>query len=128
MLIIAGNKKIHLSKRAVETISKEFNPENFLYVLDMGIALMIVYEESFCELNRIFYGFLYYPYDEREGELATMNMDHRTFSLEDKKKALQHYLGIAPENEEDINKLFDELVWLKESLEEPLEISEDELF
>jgi len=128
MLIIAGSKEIHLSKEAVETISKEFNPQNFLCVLDMDVALMIVYEEGFCELNKIFYGFLYYPYDKREGGLTTMSIDYRTFSLKDKKEALHHYLNIIPDREEDVSKLFDELVWLKENLEEPLEIPEDELF
>ncbi len=128
MLILAGNKKILISEKMEKEIAKEYDPEKFLYVLDLGKVLMVVYEEKYVELNKVVRGFLYYLEGRREGGMATMDFDCRMFSLEEKRKAVNHYLGVSPVDEKDVEKLFQELMWLRDNLEEPLEIPDEEIF
>ena len=114
-----NSRKIRISKEAVKKISKRYNPKEYLYIRKKGTAIVIVYEEKFENLNKKIYGYLAYPYpDRRIGNFFKATMNYKNFDIVNKKQAIKHYLGIETDNEEDIEKLFNGLIWFLKELSE----------
>lgn len=131
MRIKVNGNEILIPKKVLVQISKKYNPRDYLYVADFGICIMLVYEESFHELDLLMYGYVIYPFYPpaiRYGGFQTMKEDYRHFTIEEKRKAIEYYLGIEPESNTQVEKLFDELIWLKKETQEDIEIPDDLLF
>jgi len=108
---------IPISVLDILEISKKYNPDDYLYILQMDTCFFIVYEETFCELNKILSGYLVYK-TGRQGSFFSMDIDFRSFSLDEKKSAVEHYLGYVCNGPELIERRFSDLVWLRDNLEE----------
>ena len=131
MRIKISGKEVVIPRKVLVEISSKYNPRDYLFIADFGICFMLVYEESFYQLNQIMHGYLIYPYyppNIRYAGFRTMEIDYRHFTIIEKEKAVRHYLGLEPESDEDTEKLFNELLWLKKETEEEIEISDDLLF
>lgn len=112
MKVFIDNEKIDIPIEIEEEIALIYkNPEKYLYIVDYGISILLVYEEEYYDLKKWMKGYMYYP-AFNQGGFVRMPADKRELTIEDKAKMVEKYLGLKPEKEEDIEKLFEELKWL----------------